>query len=288
LCTLVHAAGGQVYIDGANLNAQVGLARPGDYGADVSHLNLHKTFCIPHGGGGPGAGPIGVKAHLAPFLPCHPLAGGEGAVSAAPHGSASILPIAYTYIRLMGSAGLKRASEIAILSANYIAQRLQPHFPVLYRNAKGRVAHECIIDPRAFKESCGVTVDDIAKRLIDYGFHAPTMSFPVPGTFMIEPTESESKRELDRFCDAMVMIRREISDVEQRRHEIAHSPLRRAPHTVRDLLGEWTRPYSRAAGCLPTGGSGADKYWPPVGRVDNVYGDRNLQCSCPPVADYET
>jgi glycine dehydrogenase len=288
LCALVHAAGGQVYIDGANLNAQVGLARPADYGADVSHLNLHKTFCIPHGGGGPGAGPIGVKAHLAPFLPCHPLAGGEGAVSAAPHGSASILPIAYTYVRLMGSAGLKRASEIAILSANYIAQRLQPHFPVLYRNAKGRVAHECIIDPRAFKESCGVTVDDIAKRLIDYGFHAPTMSFPVPGTFMIEPTESESKRELDRFCDAMVMIRREISDVEQRRHEIAESPLRRAPHTVRDLLGEWTRPYSRAAGCLPTGGSDADKYWPPVGRVDNVYGDRNLQCSCPPVADYET
>jgi glycine dehydrogenase len=273
LSDMVHRAGGQVYVDGANLNAQVGLARPADYGADVSHLNLHKTFCVPHGGGGPGAGPIGVKAHLAPFLP---------RVSAAPYGSASILPIAYAYIRLMGSAGLKRASEIAILSANYIAQRLDPHFPVLYRNAKGRVAHECIIDPRKFKDSCGVTVDDIAKRLIDYGFHAPTMSFPVPGTFMIEPTESESKRELDRFCDAMVSIRAEIRDIETRCHTIAESPLRSAPHTVRDLVNEnWTRAYSRAAGCLPAGADYADKYWPPVGRVDNVYGDRNLVCSCP-------
>jgi glycine dehydrogenase len=278
LSDMVHRAGGQVYVDGANLNAQVGLARPADYGADVSHLNLHKTFCVPHGGGGPGAGPIGVKAHLAPFLP---------RVSAAPYGSASILPIAYAYIRLMGSAGLKRASEIAILSANYIAQRLDPHFPVLYRNAKGRVAHECIIDPRKFKDSCGVTVDDIAKRLIDYGFHAPTMSFPVPGTFMIEPTESESKRELDRFCDAMVSIRAEIRDIETRRHTIAESPLRSAPHTVRDLVNEnWTRAYSRAAGCLPAGADYADKYWPPVGRVDNVYGDRNLVCSCPAVAEY--
>jgi glycine dehydrogenase len=287
VCDLVHQAGGQVYVDGANLNAQVGLARPGDYGADVSHLNLHKTFCIPHGGGGPGMGPIGVKAHLAPFLPRHPLhdaapaAREVGAVSAAPQGSPSILPIAYLYIRLMGSAGLKRASEIAILSANYVAQRLEPHFPVLYRNARGRVAHECIIDPRAFKETCGITVDDIAKRLIDYGFHAPTMSFPVPGTLMIEPTESESKRELDRFCDALIAIRAEIRELE-RHGRVNDSPLRHAPHTVRDLTCEpWSRPYSRAVGCLPAGGDGADKYWPPVGRVDNVYGDRNLACSCP-------
>ena len=293
LCDRVHESGGQVYIDGANMNAQVGLARPADYGADVSHLNLHKTFCIPHGGGGPGMGPIGVKAHLAPFLPRHPLdtthgAGtGGGPVSAAAHGSASILPIAYTYIRLMGGAGLKRASEIAILSANYVARRLENHFPVLYRNAHARVAHECIIDPRAFKDAVGVTVDDIAKRLIDYGFHAPTMSFPVPGTLMIEPTESESKRELDRFCDAMIGIRAEIRDIEAQRHAIDDSPLRHAPHTVWDLTrDEWARPYSRAAGCLPAGGHGSDKYWPPVGRVDNVYGDRNPVCSCPPIEDY--
>jgi glycine dehydrogenase len=293
LCEMVHRAGGQVYIDGANLNAQVGLARPSDYGADVSHLNLHKTFCIPHGGGGPGMGPIGVKAHLAPFLPGHPLgpevAGGArgkgvGAVAAAPFGSPSILPIAYMYIRMMGSAGLRRASEIAILSANYVARRLEGHFEVLYRNATGRVAHECIIDTRVVKDSCGVTVDDIAKRLIDFGFHAPTMSFPVPGTLMIEPTESESKRELDRFCDAMVSIRAEIRDIEEGRYALAESALRRAPHTVRDLVDEgWRRPYSRTAGCLPAGGDGADKYWPPVGRVDNVHGDRNLFCSCPPV-----
>ena len=294
LCDRVHEAGGQVYIDGANMNAQVGLARPADYGADVSHLNLHKTFCIPHGGGGPGMGPIGVKAHLAPFLPRHPLDTTHGAgldggpVSAAAHGSASILPIAYTYIRLMGGAGLKRASEIAILSANYVARRLEDHFPVLYRNAHARVAHECIIDPRAFKDAVGVTVDDIAKRLIDYGFHAPTMSFPVPGTLMIEPTESESKRELDRFCDAMIGIRAEIRDIEAQRHAITDSPLRHAPHTVRDLTrDEWTRPYSRAAGCLPAGGHGVDKYWPPVGRVDNVYGDRNPVCSCPPTEEYD-
>jgi len=238
-------------------------------------------------------GPIGVKAHLAAFLPRHPLdvthaAGiGAGAVSAAAHGSASILPIAYTYIRLMGGAGLKRASEIAILSANYIARRLEQHFPVLYRNTHARVAHECIIDPRAFKDAVGVTVDDIAKRLIDYGFHAPTMSFPVPGTLMIEPTESESKRELDRFCDAMIGIREEIGDIEARRHAVGDSPLRHAPHTVRDLTqDEWSRPYSRAAGCLPAGGHGMDKYWPPVGRVDNVYGDRNPVCSCPPTEEY--
>jgi len=288
LCDVVHAAGGQVYIDGANLNAQVGLARPGDYGADVSHLNLHKTFCIPHGGGGPGVGPVGVKAHLAPFLPTHPLAG-IGAVSAAPWGSASILPIAYMYIRLMGSAGLRHASEIAILSANYVAERLHADFPVLYRNARGRVAHECILDPRAFKERCGVTVDDIAKRLIDFGFHAPTMSFPVPGTLMIEPTESECKRELDRFCDAMHTIRAEIRAIENGLHSSAESPLRHAPHTVKDLAStEWNRVYARSQGCLPSGVDAADKYWPPVGRIDNAYGDRNLLCSCPAVADYAT
>jgi glycine dehydrogenase len=294
LCETVHRAGGQVYIDGANLNAQVGLARPADYGADVSHLNLHKTFCIPHGGGGPGAGPIGVKAHLAPFLPRHPLEAASafalGAVSAAPHGSASILPIAYAYIRLMGSSGLTRASEIAILSANYLARRLAPQFPVLFLNASGRVGHECIIDPRPFKDSCGVTVDDIAKRLIDFGFHAPTMSFPVAGTFMIEPTESESKRELDRFCEAMAYIRGEIRELEMHRRTIDDSPLRHAPHTVLDLAREpWTRSYSRAAACLPGGDAQkeqTDKYWPPVGRVDNAYGDRHLLCSCPPVADY--
>ena len=293
LCDRVHRAGGQVYIDGANMNAQVGLARPADYGADVSHLNLHKTFCIPHGGGGPGMGPIGVKAHLAPFLPRHPLDTGNnstlgvGPVSAAAHGSASILPIAYTYIRLMGGAGLKRASEVAILSANYVARRLEMHFPVLYRNAHGRVAHECIIDPRAFKDSVGITVDDIAKRLIDYGFHAPTMSFPVAGTLMIEPTESESQRELDRFCDAMISIRAEIRDIERQRYAAADSPLRHAPHVVRDLTSDaWTRRYSRAEGCLPAGGHGVDKYWPPVGRVDNVYGDRNPVCSCPPLEEY--
>lgn len=288
LCEIVHRAGGQVYIDGANLNAQVGIARPGEYGADVSHLNLHKTFCIPHGGGGPGMGPIGVKAHLAPFLPRHPLSdlpwtdGGVGAVSAAPLGSPSILPIAYMYIRLMGSSGLRRASEMAVLAANYMAKRLDEHFPVMYRNARGRVAHECIIDPRGFKDACGVTVDDIAKRLIDYGFHAPTMSFPVPGTLMIEPTESESKRELDRFCDAMAKIRHEIREIEAGSITVLESALRRAPHTLCDLTEElWARPYSRKTGCLPAGGEGADKYWPPVGRVDNVYGDRNLACSCP-------
>jgi glycine dehydrogenase len=289
ICDIVHRHGGQVYLDGANLNAQVGLARPGDYGADVSHLNLHKTFCIPHGGGGPGMGPIGVKAHLAPFLPGHPENGDAvtGAVSAAPYGSASILTISYIYILMMGGEGLRRATEIAILNANYIASRLDAHFPVLYRNAKGRVAHECIIDPRPFKNSAGVTVDDIAKRLIDYGFHAPTMSFPVPGTLMIEPTESESKAELDRFCDAMIAIRREIAEVEAGRFKIEASPLRHAPHTVHDIADDnWQRAYGRAESCFPAGTSRTDKYWSPVGRVDNVYGDRNLVCSCPPVADY--
>jgi len=299
ICDIVHGHGGQVYLDGANLNAQVGLARPGEYGADVSHLNLHKTFCIPHGGGGPGMGPIGVKAHLAPFLPshpetshpeiCHPVSGKSavGPVSAAPHGSASILTISYIYILMMGGEGLTRATEIAVLNANYIAARLEAHFPVLYRNAKGRVAHECIIDPRALKNSAGVTVDDIAKRLIDYGFHAPTMSFPVPGTLMIEPTESESKAEIDRFCEAMISIRREIAEVEAGRWKIEASPLRHAPHTVHDIAEDaWARAYSRADGCFPAGTSRTDKYWCPVGRIDNVYGDRNLVCSCPPVSEY--
>jgi glycine cleavage system P protein (glycine dehydrogenase) len=292
ICDIVHAHGGQVYLDGANLNAQVGLARPGDYGADVSHFNLHKTFCIPHGGGGPGMGPIGVKSHLARFLPGHPstddgVAHAIGPVSAAPYGSASILTISYIYMLLMGGDGLRQASEIAILNANYIAARLEAHYPVLYRNVRGRVAHECIVDPRALKQTSGVTVDDIAKRLIDYGFHAPTMSFPVPGTLMIEPTESESKAELDRFCDAMIAIRKEIAEVEQGRFKIEASPLRHAPHTVHDVADdEWSRAYRRSEGCFPAGASRADKYWCPVGRVDNVYGDRNLVCSCPPVADY--
>jgi len=292
ICDIVHGHGGQVYLDGANMNAQVGLSRPGDYGADVSHLNLHKTFCIPHGGGGPGMGPIGVKAHLAPYLPGHPATNGTvphpvGPVSAAPFGSASILTISYIYILMMGGEGLTRATEIAILNANYIAARLHPHFPVLYRNAKGRVAHECIVDPRPLKASSGVTVDDIAKRLIDYGFHAPTMSFPVPGTLMIEPTESESKAELDRFCDAMIAIRNEIGEIEKGRWKVEASPLRHAPHTVHDIADDaWARAYSRAEGCFPAGTSRTDKYWCPVGRVDNVYGDRNLVCSCPPVSDY--
>ncbi|KRR26695.1 aminomethyl-transferring glycine dehydrogenase [Bradyrhizobium retamae] len=297
ICDIVHSHGGQVYLDGANMNAQVGLSRPGDYGADVSHLNLHKTFCIPHGGGGPGMGPIGVKAHLAPYLPshpsnCHPATDGAvphpiGPVSAAPFGSASILTISYIYILMMGGEGLTRATEMAILNANYIASRLDPHFPVLYKNAKGRVAHECIVDPRPLKTTSGVTVDDIAKRLIDYGFHAPTMSFPVPGTLMIEPTESESKAELDRFCDAMIAIRSEITEIEIGRWKVEASPLRHAPHTVHDIVDDaWNRPYSRATGCFPDGISRTDKYWSPVGRVDNVYGDRNLVCSCPPIEDY--
>jgi glycine dehydrogenase len=289
VCDLVHAAGGQVYVDGANFNAQVGLARPGDYGADVSHLNLHKTFCIPHGGGGPGVGPIGVKAHLSPFLPRSPLDSSHEAnpIAAAPFGSASILPISYMYVLLMGARGLTEASQVAIVSANYIAHRLEPHFPVLYKNSQGRVAHECIVDPRRYKDSCGITVDDIAKRLIDYGFHAPTMSFPVAGTLMIEPTESESKGELDRFCDAMIAIREEIRELEDGKLNVSESALRLAPHTAEDLVAEpWTRPYSRRTACLPGGTLHTDKYWPPVGRVDNAYGDRNLFCSCPPLEQY--
>jgi len=291
LCDIVHGCGGQVYLDGANLNAQVGLARPGQYGADVSHLNLHKTFCIPHGGGGPGVGPIVVKVHLAPYLPGHPNRGGEpqavGPVAAAPFGSASILPISFAYILMMGGEGLTEATRVAILSANYVAARLSPHYPVLYRNQRGRVAHECIIDPRPLKESVGVTVEDIAKRLIDFGFHAPTMSFPVPGTLMIEPTESEAKAEVDRFIDAMIAIRHEIGELEAGRYLIEDSPLRHAPHTAADVADdEWNRKYSRKQGCFPHGVTALDKYWSPVSRVDNAYGDRNIICSCPPVEDF--
>jgi glycine dehydrogenase len=286
ICDIVHAHGGQVYLDGANLNALVGLARPGDIGADVSHLNLHKTFCIPHGGGGPGMGPIGVKAHLIPHLPGHPETGGEGAVSAAPFGSASILPISWSYCLLMGGRGLTQATRIAILSANYIAKRLEPAYPVLYAGKNGRVAHECIIDVRPFQKSAGISVDDIAKRLIDCGFHPPTMSWPVAGTLMVEPTESETKAEIDRFCDAMLAIREEIRAIEEERSDRQNNPLKNAPHTVQDLIGAWERPYSREAACFPAGTLGIDKYWPPVNRVDNAYGDRNLMCSCPPPEDY--
>jgi glycine dehydrogenase len=290
ICEIVHANGGQVYLDGANLNAQVGLVYPGKFGADVSHLNLHKTFCIPHGGGGPGVGPIGVRAHLAPFLPGHPNLDGAspvGPVSAAPYGSASILAISWAYILLMGGEGLTKATETAILNANYIATRLDPHFPVLYKNEHGRVAHECILDPRPLKATSGVSVDDLAKRLIDYGFHAPTMSFPVAGTLMVEPTESESKNEIDRFCDAMISIRNEIRAVEEGLHTITESPLRFAPHTVFDLTDDvWDRVYTRSQGCFPPTSRRHDKYWPPVNRIDNAYGDRNLFCSCPPTAEY--
>jgi glycine dehydrogenase len=286
ICDIVHAHGGQVYLDGANLNALVGLAQPGAVGADVSHLNLHKTFCIPHGGGGPGMGPIGVKAHLIPHLPGHPETGGEGAVSAAPFGSASILPISWSYCLLMGGRGLTQATRIAILSANYIAKRLEPAYPVLYAGRNGRVAHECIIDVRPFQKSAGISVDDIAKRLIDCGFHPPTMSWPVAGTLMIEPTESETKAEIDRFCDAMLAIREEIRAIEEERSDRQNNPLKNAPHTVQDLIGAWERPYSREAACFPAGTLGIDKYWPPVNRVDNAYGDRNLMCSCPPPEAY--
>ncbi|MBS0542187.1 MAG: aminomethyl-transferring glycine dehydrogenase, partial [Proteobacteria bacterium] len=286
---IVHAHGGQVYIDGANMNAMVGLCGPGKFGGDVSHLNLHKTFCIPHGGGGPGVGPIGVKSHLAPFLPGHGVTGlqGGGAVSAAPWGSASILPITWTYITLMGRDGLRDATVMAILNANYIARRLDAHYPVLYRGENGMVAHECIIDLRPLKDSTGISVDDVAKRLIDYGFHAPTMSFPVPGTLMIEPTESESKAELDRFCDAMIAIREEIAKVASGEFDARDNPLVNAPHTVAALVGEWTHPYSREQAVYPLASLRANKYWSPVGRVDNVYGDRNLVCACPPMSDYE-
>lgn len=287
ICQVVHDHGGQVYIDGANMNAMVGLCAPGQFGGDVSHLNLHKTFCIPHGGGGPGVGPIGVKAHLAPFLPGHArLERKEGAVCAAPYGSASILPISWMYLKMMGSAGLTRASQIAILSANYIARRLEEHYPVLYSGTGGLVAHECILDLRPLKDNSGVTVDDVAKRLIDFGFHAPTMSFPVAGTLMIEPTESESKQELDRFCDAMIAIREEIRALEAGTLDPQDNPLKNAPHTARELAGEWTHPYSREQAVFPLASLVDGKYWPPVARIDNVYGDRNLVCSCPPIEAY--
>jgi glycine dehydrogenase len=293
ICDIVHGHGGQVYLDGANLNAQVGLARPGDYGADVSHLNLHKTFCIPHGGGGPGMGPIGVKAHLAPFLPGDPqqprAPGSVGPVSAAPYGSASILLISWIYCLLMGGKGLTAATKMAILNANYVATQLQAHYPLLYKGRSGRVAHECIIDIRPLKNSAGVSVEDIAKRLIDYGFHAPTMSFPVAGTLMIEPTESESKHEIDRFCDAMIAIRKEVWTIEEGGMPREDNPLKHAPHTALDLAeDDWSRPYSRRQACFPVALSAHNKYWPPVNRIDNIYGDRNLICSCPPTEEYAT
>ncbi|WP_436735934.1 aminomethyl-transferring glycine dehydrogenase [Streptomyces sp. BBFR102] len=293
ICAAVHDAGGQVYVDGANLNALVGLAKPGRFGGDVSHLNLHKTFCIPHGGGGPGVGPVGVREHLAPHLPNHPLqpaagpATGVGPVSAAPWGSAGILPISWSYVRLMGGEGLKRATQVAVLGANYIAKRLEPHFPVLYTGPGGLVAHECIIDLRPLTKATGVSVDDVAKRLVDYGFHAPTMSFPVAGTLMIEPTESENLAELDRFCEAMIAIRAEIEQVATGVWPAEDNPLRNAPHTARTLTGDWDHPYTREEAVFPSGVRAADKYWPPVRRIDQAYGDRNLVCSCPPLDAYE-
>jgi glycine dehydrogenase len=286
ICKITHDYGGQVYLDGANMNALVGLVKPGEIGSDVSHLNLHKTFAIPHGGGGPGMGPIGVKAHLAPYLPGHPETGGaEGPVSAAPFGSASILLISWAYCLMMGGEGLTQATRVAILNANYIAARLAGSYPILFMGNKGRVAHECILDTRPFAE-VGVTVDDIAKRLIDNGFHAPTMSWPVAGTLMVEPTESETKAEIDRFITALMAIREEIRAVEKGEISSEDSPLRHAPHTVEDLVADWTRKYPREQGCFPPGAFRVDKYWPPVGRVDNVHGDRNLICICPPVESY--
>ncbi|MBD0416357.1 aminomethyl-transferring glycine dehydrogenase [Tianweitania sp. Rool2] len=288
MIAVVHEHGGQVYLDGANLNALVGLARPGDLGADVCHMNLHKTFCIPHGGGGPGVGPIGVKAHLAPYLPGHVAQRSGHAVSAAPFGSASILPLTWMYIRMMGAAGLKQATEIAILNANYIANKLDAYFPVLYKGRNERVAHECILDTRVVKDRAGVTVEDVAKRLIDYGFHAPTMSWPVAGTLMVEPTESEPKAEIDRFCAAMIAIAGEAERIETGDWPANDNPLSNAPHTAAEVLAtEWTHPYSRLEAAYPSmDPDTASKYWPPVSRVDNVAGDRNLVCSCPPVTEY--
>jgi len=293
ICNIIHEHGGQVYLDGANLNALVGCAAPGKFGADVSHLNLHKTFCIPHGGGGPGVGPICVGKHLAPFLPGHRVVkmsdeyGGNPAVSAAPWGSAGILPISWAYIAMMGRDGMKKATQVAILSANYIARRLSDAYPILYTGRNGRVAHECIVDLRPFKESCGISEEDVAKRLIDYGFHSPTMSFPVPGTLMIEPTESESLAEINRFCEAMLSIREEIRAVERGEIDAEDNPLRNAPHTIQDLAQDWPHPYDREQAVYPVKSLRLNKFWAPVSRIDNVYGDRNLICSCPPPEAWE-
>ncbi len=295
ICEIVHHHGGQVYMDGANMNAMVGICRPAEIGADVMHLNLHKTFAIPHGGGGPGMGPIGVAKHLVPFLPDHPVVscnrGGSdpiGTVSAAPWGSPLVLPISWAYMRLLGDYGLKRSTKVAILNANYIAHRLDPHYPVVYKGGNGRVAHECVVSLAPVKEACGVTVEDVAKRLIDYGYHAPTMSWPVPESLMIEPTESESKEEIDRFCDALISIRAEIREIEKGKFTLENSLLTNAPHSYHLLVrDEWPMPYSRQRAFFPTPEVEVNKYWPPVGRVDNVYGDKNLVCSCPPMADYE-
>jgi glycine dehydrogenase len=280
ICAAVHAAGGQVYIDGANLNALVGVATLPAFGADVSHLNLHKTFCIPHGGGGPGVGPVAVRAHLADFLPGR---GSAGPVAAAPYGSAGILPISWAYVAMMGAAGLKQATQVAVLSANYVARRLASHYSVLYTGRNGLVAHECVIDLRPLARETGITVDDVAKRLIDYGFHAPTMSFPVAGTLMIEPTESESLAELERFCDAMIAIRAEVARVASGEYDTHDNPLKNAPHTAEMLIaGEWKHPYGAEEAAYPAGLDRRAKYWPPVRRIDQAYGDRNLVCACPP------
>ena len=293
VCKIIHDHGGKVYIDGANLNAMVGLCKPGEFGGDVSHLNLHKTFCIPHGGGGPGIGPIGVAKDLMPHLPSDPLtympsSESVGPVSATNFGSASILPISWMYIQMMGAAGLRKSTQVAILSANYIAQKLSSHFKILYTGKNGLIAHECIIDIRPLKELCGIEVDDIAKRLIDFGFHAPTMSFPVPGTLMIEPTESESLAELDRFIEAMICIRNEIAQVEDGTYSIEESPLRNAPHCAETVTSDdWKYKYSRSVAAYPLNLKGKNKYWPPIGRVNNVYGDKNLMCSCPSMSDYQ-
>jgi len=288
VCEIVHRAGGQVYVDGANLNALVGVARPGRFGGDVSHLNLHKTFCIPHGGGGPGVGPVAARAHLAPFLPAHGGREGGPHVSGARYGSASILPISWMYLRMMGPQGVVRATQVALLNANYISRRLRDHFPVLYTGRGGFVAHECILDLRPIKDACGITAEDVAKRLMDYGFHAPTLSFPVPGTLMVEPTESESRQELDRFIEAMIAIRGEIRAIEEGRMDREDNPLRNAPHTAAVVTADdWKRAYPREMAAFPVASLRQQKYWPPVGRVDNVHGDRHLVCSCPPTSDWD-
>jgi len=293
ICELIHSHGGQVYMDGANLNALLGVAYPAQFGADVCHFNLHKTFCIPHGGGGPGVGPVGAAKHLAPYLPGHPFepsVGGEdaiGPVTATPWGSGGILPISWMYITLMGAEGLQQATETAILNANYLAQRLSQGYPILYTGDTGFVAHECIVDTRVLQDEAGIGADDVAKRLIDYGFHAPTMSWPVPGTFMIEPTESENKAEIDRFCDAMLQIREEARKVAEGTWPADDNPLVNAPHTEAGVMADtWPHPYSRRTAAYPDPSLKADNYWPPVARVDNAYGDKHLVCSCPPVEAY--